>query len=257
MGTDDCRRTVAQLASFVDNALSAADRAGVERHLAGCTACRHAAELQQGGRTVLRRCAGTLRKSSVPPALQARCSALAYAGSAGQAPASPFWRVRLVPLALAAALIVFSATAILSLATERSNGVLATQLAADHVKCFRLLGASVHLGSTSHEIEHALANRYGWDAQVPPSSAADGVELLGARHCLYADGLVPHVMYRVEGQDVSLYMLNGVARDGADLVTLGQRSRIWSRGENTYVLVSPSAAGDLGRAVRYVMREAQ
>ena len=34
---------------------------------------------------------------------------------------------------------------------------------------------------------------------IPPSSTEDGVQLLGARRCLYGDGIVPHVMYRVNG----------------------------------------------------------
>jgi hypothetical protein len=62
---------------------------------------------------------------------------------------------------------------------------------------------------------------------VPPSSAADGIRLIGARRCLYADGSLPHVMYRVGGHDVSLYVLDGVARPAADLVSLGHRSHIW------------------------------
>jgi hypothetical protein len=62
-------------------------------------------------------------------------------------------------------------------------------------------------------------------------------------------------MYRVRGQDVSLYMLEGVNRSAADLVTLGHRSRIWTHGATTYVLVSP-ARGDFATAAKYVMQEA-
>ena len=42
---------------------------------------------------------------------------------------------------------------------------------------------------------------------------ASGLQLVGARRCLYADGLIPHVMYRANGQDVSLFVLNGVTRN--------------------------------------------
>jgi anti-sigma factor RsiW len=101
-----------------------------------------------------------------------------------------------------------------------------------------------------------LLDDYGWDVQVPPSSPADGVQLIGARRCLYADGRIPHVMYRVNGQDMSLFLLNGVSRGDADVTVFGHRSRTWARGGTTYVLVAPAAAGELTEAVRYIMREA-
>lgn len=102
-----------------------------------------------------------------------------------------------------------------------------------------------------------LADRHGWDVHVPPSSAAAGVQLIGARRCLYAGGRIPHVMYRVNGQDVSLYMLDGVTRGDAEVLTLGHRSRIWTSGTRTYVLVYPEDAGDMTAAAQYVMREVQ
>jgi hypothetical protein len=64
------------------------------------------------------------------------------------------------------------------------------------------------------------------------------------------------VMYRTNGQDVSLYMLEGETGGEADVVTHGHRSRVWSRGATTFVLVSPADAGDLETAVRYLMQEA-
>ena len=96
-----------------------------------------------------------------------------------------------------------------------------------------------------------LSDQYGWDVHVPPSSPADGVQLIGARRCLYADGRVPHVLYRVNGQDVSLYMLEGVNRREAELMTLGHRSRIWSRGATTFVLVSSAGGSDMADAKNY------
>jgi hypothetical protein len=90
---------------------------------------------------------------------------------------------------------------------------------------------------------------------VPPSS--DGLQLIGARRCLYADGLIPHVMYRANGQDLSLFVLNGMTRNPADLVTFGHRSQIWTKNNTTFVLVSPTDGnGRLVDATRYMMREA-
>ena len=46
-------------------------------------------------------------------------------------------------------------------------------------------------------------------------------------------------MYDVDGHDVSLFVLDGVSRPAADLVSLGHRS-LWMAGRRTYVLVWPS-----------------
>jgi hypothetical protein len=67
---------------------------------------------------------------------------------------------------------------------------------------------------------------------------------------------VPHILYRVNGQEMSLYVLDGVERPPADLVAAGHRSRVWSRDDKTYVLVSPVAAGEMAIAARYVMQDA-
>ena len=64
---------------------------------------------------------------------------------------------------------------------------------------------------------------------------------------------MPHVMYRVHGQDVSLFVLPGTARKADDLVTLGHRSQIWSRDRDDVVLVSATDAGGMASASRYVI----
>jgi hypothetical protein len=68
---------------------------------------------------------------------------------------------------------------------------------------------------------------------------------------------MPHVMYRMHGKNVSLYMLEGVQRPPAEFNELGHRSRIWSRGATTYVMVSSESGVDLTRAAQYVMQKAQ
>jgi hypothetical protein len=64
-------------------------------------------------------------------------------------------------------------------------------------------------------------------------------------------------MYDVGGHDVSLFVLDGVTRRAADLVSFGHRSRIWMAGRRTYVLVWPVAAGEMTVAARYVREEAR
>jgi hypothetical protein len=195
----------------------------------------------------------------VPAGLRARCEALAAARGRAVPPSSPppWRRVRLVPVALSVVVMVFMASAVLSLATRRSDTVLAAQLTADHSKCFRLFAPASGASADAAALERMLAEQYGWDVHVPASSPADDVQLVGARRCLYGEGTVPHVMYRVRGREVSLFVLDGSSRKAADLVTLGHRSRIWSRDGTTFVLVSPADAGGADDGARYVIREAR
>jgi anti-sigma factor RsiW len=252
----DCRRTAERLTSYVDDALPAHDRHEVDSHLATCPACRLKAAGERGGRTVLRECALRLHREPLPPGLRTRCQALARECR----PIHEGWlkrtrRLALVPATFTAIVIAIVSVGLVWVATEQSNTVLAAQLTADHMKCFRLFSAPEAPSADAVTVEETLADRFGWDVHVPPSSPADGITLIGARRCVYAEGSVPHIMYRVHGEDVSLYMLEGVNRSAADLVTLGHRSRIWTQGPTTYVLVSP-ASGDFTTAARYVMQQA-
>ena len=249
----DCRRTTERLASYTDDALPPVERADVERHLDKCPPCRTAAAHEQGGRTLLRERAGQLKAEPLPPGLRTRCEAIAreHGGRARS------WRTGFVPGLVTALLILLGGVAGLSIATHRSDTVLAAQLTADHMKCFRVFARPDSPSVDARDVEERLENQYGWDVHVPPSSPADGVELIGAPRCLYADGAIPHVMYRVHGQDVSLYMLEGVQRPPAEVMALGHHSRIWTRGATTYVMISSAPPQDFARAARYVMKEAQ
>ena len=255
---EDCRRIAERMTRYVDGALPPGERAEVDLHLAACPPCRDEAAEEEGGRTVLRGCAPRLRaaadaESALPPGLKTRCEALARQHA--QARQESGWLSRLVPVGLATLLVAFTATAIVALATQRSDTLLAAQLTADHMKCFRAFppqAASADAG----QVEAMLEARYGWDVHVPPSSPAEGLGLLGARRCLYADGRIPHVMYRVHGQDLSLFILEGVSRADADVRSLGHRARIWSRGPNTFVLVSSATGADLAKVASYVRQEA-
>ena len=257
---DDCRRTAERLTRYVDGALPPAERGEVERHLEGCSGCRWHAGAEHGARTVLRSRAVLLRGAPLPPGLRTRWEAAARAG--GSPRSGLLWSRRLVPVALVTLLIVFTGTALLSLATSRSDGLLAAQLTADHVKCFGVFVSPDAPSAEASMIERILAEAYGFDVHVPPSSEEAGLELVGARRCLYVDGHVPHLLYRVGGQDVSLFVLDGVVRQEATITALGHHSSIWSEGASTFVLVAPSGgdglgAGELARVVGYVRRELQ
>ena len=247
----ECRLVTEQLTSYVDDQLDANRRNEVERHLEGCVACRGAVARERGGHVVLRHYAQQLREEPLPPGLRSRCESLAQQARAASLPG---WRRTLVPTVLSVILLVFTASAIFSLATRRSDAVLAAQLTADHSKCFKLFVAGNPPAMDAHEVEEMLTREYGWKIHVPPS--VDGLQLIGARRCLYADGLIPHVLYRANGQDLSLFVLNGVTRNPSDLVRFGHRSQIWTKNNTTFVLVGPADESGLTSATRYMMKEA-
>src|SRR5919109_160277 len=111
----DCRRTVERLTPYVDDALEPPERVEVEKHLNACPPCRTAAEDERAGRTVLRECACRLREQSLPPGLRSRCETLAR--THGRRSLFP-WRSRIVTVSLVAILIVFTSSAVLSIATK-------------------------------------------------------------------------------------------------------------------------------------------
>jgi hypothetical protein len=122
------------------------------------------------------------------------------------------------------------------------------------MKCFHLLTAADAPALDADAAEEMMARRYGWNVRVPPSSEAHGITLVGARRCLYASGTIPHVLYRVNGEDLSLFVLTGGHHRTAHVDTLGHQSEIWSEGDTTYVLVSSEGGTGMVAAAQYLMQ---
>src|SRR5436190_1432172 len=80
------------------------------------------------------------------------------------------------------------------------------ELAADHVKCFGVMNTLLGTNADAAMIERAMKEMFGWQMHVP-ESAGVGLELVGARPCLYGKGRAAHLMYRHHGQPVSVFML--------------------------------------------------
>ena len=245
----ECRRTQERLAPWADDSLPPDERVEVDRHLAACALCRRTAEAERAGHQVLKACASRLRNEPAPPGLRTRCEALTRERHAGSRAA---WARTLIPVTIVALLLVFTASTLFSLATRRSDAVLAAQLTADHAKCFKLFDSPEAPAMDARVAERQLTDSYGWAVRVPPSAAQSGLQLVGARRCLYADGSIPHVLYHVNGEHVSLFMLEGVSRPPAEVAMLGHRSQIWSHGTTTYVLVSSTSAGNLQTIATYM-----
>ena len=125
-------------------------------------------------------------------------------------------------------------------ATADGSRISAAQLTADHSRCFKLFAPPDGVSLNASDVERMLSEQHGWNVHVPPSSPAIGLELVGARRCMYGETAIPHVMYRAHGQEMSLFVLAGETRKAADLVALDHRSSMWARDGTTFVLELPA-----------------
>jgi len=246
----NCRRICDLLTQYADGTLPEAQRGEVQRHLDACPPCRVIAGKECGARQLLRACADRLRGEPLPPGLRTRCQALASGQTTPRAWLRPSMRFAI------AALLILLVGALLSIVTRQSDALLAAQLTADHVKCFGLFRPGEGTTMDAAQAQRMLAERFGLDVHVPPSSTEGSVDLLNARRCLYADGRIPHLMYEANGQDMSLFVLEGESRAPAEFTAFGHHTRIWSRGGNTFVLITPKADESVAAAARYVAAEA-
>jgi anti-sigma factor RsiW len=250
----DCQQIEASLTAVADGGATADEAARVARHLESCAACRGLLSAQATARTVLRARAAQLSPAA-PPGMRTRLAATARAGQGDPADARG-WRSRLSAFAAAAVVVLALGAVLLPVITERSTVVLAAQLALDHFKCFVIDGDAAAAPISTTEAEAIIERDHGWRASVPAS--IDGLTLVAVRHCLYGDGLAAHVLYRAEGQPVSLFILPGVSRPAAELSVLGHDEVVWTQGDRTYVLVSPAGTrAGLARVASYLQNEAK
>ena len=128
---------------------------------------------------------------------------------------------------------------------------MAAELAADHLKCFamnRALGTHQSVAA----VESSLAAGFGWRVHLPDDPGRAALELVGARPCLYGEGLVAHIMYRHHGNPVSLFMLPQRARRMEVIEIMGHRAAIWSVGQRTFVLVAREPPAEVERMRSFV-----
>lgn len=254
----ECSRIDSLVTPFVDGALPPGEQEEVARHLGSCADCRAKVAAERSVRALVQSRGAELRTGTAPADLKARCSAL----RARPATVHPFqaapraarpagWARRLRPFALAASLVLLVGGAFLYQATRSSSTVLAAELAADHVKCF---GLNSLLGTShSHQVvEQSMASTFGWIMQVPRVPAGEALELVGSRYCLYGEGRTAHIMYKHNGEPMSLFMLPRETRVEQLVQAFGHRLRMWSVGDRTFVVVSREPAAEIDRVVSLV-----
>jgi anti-sigma factor (TIGR02949 family) len=241
-----CDQVRSLLAPWVDGDIGAADRGSMDAHLGACPPCARRAAGERAARDMLQRTRPALLADKAPDTLRARLRAAAHGSQ--RPPAVPAWRR--LPIAIAATLVLAFSGLTLHVATGRSTTLLAAQLAADHVKCH--FTEADRRGVNATEVQHRLAELYGFHARVPESSPDERLRLIGARRCLTGEGTNAHILYRVDNRPVSLYVVPNEARTEATVDVLGRRAVLWSRDNDTYVLVADKGTADLGRIARYM-----
>lgn len=248
----DCNQLDPLVTPYVDGHLSAADREIIEDHLRICGRCQARILGERAVRDLLHARRSALMSDRASPVLRARCAA-ARAGVASGAHQirPPRWRRWVVPAALAASLVLLVGGAFLYELTDRSAGVLVAELTADHVKCFGLNGVfGTHQDPAT--AERILASSFDWTPTLPDRPERAGLELVGARPCLYGEGRVAHLMYRHHGHPVSVFMLPKTTRSEQIVEVMGHEAAIWSFGDRTFVLVAREGKPEVEQMAAFV-----
>lgn len=239
--------------AFIDGELPDPERRAVDDHLRACPPCHSRVAAERKVHELIRARAPALNKADAPDALHAKCWQIARLApqSAGAGRPAPGPLKRLAPYALAASLVVVVGGAFVYQATDKSARVLAAELTADHMKCFAMNRALGTQQATA-AVESSMASGFDWRAHLPDNPARAGLELVGARPCLYGEGKIAHIMYRHEGRPVSLFMLPKTARTEELVEVLGHEAAIWCVGNRTFVLVAREPRQEVERMVSFV-----
>jgi anti-sigma factor RsiW len=249
----DCASIDPLITPYVDGDIGAPERRIVDEHVRACPPCHSRVAAERAVRELMLTKRTELASDMASAALRDRCVALkrrrpAADGAPSGASLGEIWRARhgrLVPLALAATLVAAVGGASVYWLTDRSSHLLAAELTADHVKCFGM-NSLVGVNGDPAAMEGRVASAFGWHMPLPEAAGRSGMELVGARVCLYGRGLAAHIMYRHNGQPVSVFMIPKMTRADEVVEVMGHEAAIWSGGGRTFVLIArePAAPGD-------------
>jgi anti-sigma factor RsiW len=258
----DCSSIDPLITPYVDGDIGAADRRLVDEHVRVCAPCHSRVAAEQAVHDLLHARRTSLSATSAPTALRHRCAALGSASVAGAQPGvTPGWRARIAPFALAATLVIVVGGAFVYVSTDRSTRVLAAELTADHVKCFGVMNTLLGTSADRVTIENAMLSTFGWQMHVPEAFGGSGLELVGARPCLYAKGKMAHLMYRHNGHPVSVFMIPNMTRPESPgtpgikdevVDVMGHEATVWSVGGRTFIVVAREPPADVAQVVSFV-----
>ena len=250
----DCKKLDAAVTPYVDGELDAAERAALDTHVGACPPCRARVAAERTARALVHASRPALANESAPVALRAKCEEMARLEPRATADAIPLSRAirRLAPVALAASLVLLVSGAFLYQVTDRSSRVMAAELTADHLKCFGLINPVLGTHEAPAAVEGSLASSFGWPVRLPDRPERAGLELVGARPCLYGGGRVAHIMYRRNGLPVSVFMLPRSVRAEEVVDVMGHEAVIWSAGTRTFVLIARAPRAEMAQMASFV-----
>jgi anti-sigma factor RsiW len=270
-----CQSIDSLVTPYVDRELPDDDRRAVDEHLRACPPCHSRVAAEEAVRNLLHARQPELHAPVAPRTLHAKCAALtasvadaaahegadavgvSNAAKSRVVPASrpasrrPAWTARLAPFALAASLVTVVGGAFLYQATQRSTRVMAAELAADHVKCFAM-NAALGTRQAPSAVESMMLSSFDWRVHLPTDASRAGLELVGARPCLYGEGKIAHIMYRHEGRPLSLFMLPDTDRAQELVEVFGHQAAVWCVNHRTFVLISREPKQDVERLAAFV-----
>jgi anti-sigma factor RsiW len=251
----DCASIDPFITPYVDGDIDAPARRRVDEHVRRCPPCHSRVTAERAVRELMRGRRAEIAADAASETLRARCAALrAAAGAAGRAPVPSVWRARMKPLAMAAGVVLAAGGVFLYQVTDRSTSVLAAELTADHVKCFGVVNPLMGANANPAAVEQVMADVFGWQMHVPEATG-EGLELVGARPCLYARGAAAHLMYRHHGQPLSVFMLPQLSRHGKPderVDVMGHEAAVWSKDGRTFVLIAREPEDDMRHVVSIV-----
>jgi anti-sigma factor RsiW len=253
----DCTSIDRHITPYIDGDIGPRERLLVDEHVRLCPPCHSRVAAEQAIRQLMHTKRTELAGDTASPALRSRCAALqrqratlspagSRAGVFSRDGLASALRTRLVPIALAAGVVAAVGGASIYVLTARSSQLLAAELTADHVKCFGM-NSIIAVKDDQAAAERTMASTFGWQMPLPEAAQRAGMELLGARVCLYGRGLAAHIMYRHNGQPVSVYMIPKMTRSDAVVDIMGHEAAIWSSGGRTFVLVAREPEADVER----------
>lgn len=254
----DCRNLEPMLAPYVDGEAEPRTRAAVDGHLAACPPCRDRVAAERAARELLTAHRHELR-TCASDALRRRCAAHRLPLAAPLPSSRGFIRRTVVPLTMAASLLLVVGT-ILVLGLNRGVELFAAQLAVDHVKCHHFAGKQESADPVL--LSEQWKRERGWTLEVPASAPQHGLQLVTVRRCGSTEGANAHILYQWRGQPLSVYVMNSesalVPPDMAQAVRkAGQDLVLWRDHGRTYAIVAHGSPSELEPVVQYVKLSAR
>src|SRR5262245_25357673 len=265
----NCTQIDPLVTPYIDGELAAADRDLVAEHVRVCAPCHSRVAAERAVRALIHERRSAFTAINAPQSLRARCRDAARQAPAGEAAAPPPiaavnrvdprfasasampWSSRLAPVALAASLVLVVGGAFVYQLTDRSSRIMAAELTADHVKCLAL-NRVLDTHDAQATVEQSMLSSFGWLPHLPEEPARAGLELVGARPCLYAEGKIAHIMYRHQGRPVSVFMLPNATRSRELVEVLGHQAAIWCVGNRTFVLIAREPRREVEQMASFV-----